>query len=121
MKPDTSLLSRLVPLLESAAAGKEVSMAASDFLREVSAYLSRGNAHVVPHPKLKREYVGRRVRTLRPFSNGWGVIPSGALATIRAQNNKGSELVSDACSCCGLQAKISAIGAEDIEFVEPMN
>lgn len=121
MKPNASLLTRLVPLLEAAAAGGQVSMAAGDFLREVNAYLKEGNYRVVPHPKLKREYVGRRVRTLRPFSNGWGVIPSGSLATVRAQNNKGSELISDACPCCGLQAKISAIGVEDIEFVEQTN
>lgn len=33
---------------------------------------------VVPHPKLKREYKGRLVRTTRVLKNGWGLIPLGA-------------------------------------------
>lgn len=73
---------------------------------------------VVPHPKLKREYVGRTVRLLRDVSNGWGVIASGAFATIEVQNNKGSTLLCAPCWCCGLKARISAIQPDDIEFVE---
>lgn len=73
---------------------------------------------VVPHPKLKRDYAGKRVRTLREFRNGWGVIPVGSLAVIDHQSPKGSSLVIDTCSCCGLKPVISAIKASDIEFVE---
>lgn len=102
--PPISVLNRLLPLLEAAAAGKEVSLAAGDLLREINAYLGSDNILVIQPPKLKREYVGRRVRTLRQFSNGWGIIQAG--------------LISDSCPCCGLQAKISGIGAADIEFVE---
>ena len=75
---------------------------------------------VVPHPKLKRDYRGRRVRTVREMSNGWGTIPAGALATIAEQGPKGSLLLCDACGCCGLKARISAVQPADIEFVEPI-
>ncbi|HIH2744912.1 TPA: hypothetical protein ACYLN4_000578 [Burkholderia lata] len=73
---------------------------------------------VVPHPRLKRDYTGRTVRLLHDVSNGWGVIASGAIATIEVQNNKGSTLLCVPCSCCGLKARISAIQPSDIEFLE---
>lgn len=73
---------------------------------------------VVKHPKLKRDYKGKRVRTLRELENGWGVIPAGSIATINHQGPKGSSLQVDACSCCGLKPTISAIQACDIEFIE---
>ena len=73
---------------------------------------------VVPHPKLKRDYKGRRVRTLKDLKNGWGIIPAGALASIDYQGPTGSSLIIDPCSCCGVKAIISAIQASDIEFVE---
>ncbi|MBX8557048.1 hypothetical protein K5D43_21465 [Pseudomonas cichorii] len=73
---------------------------------------------VIPHPKLKRDYAGKRVRTLRDLSNGWGIIPAGSLAVIQLQSPKGSSLMVDACSCCGMKPIISAVNAGDIEFVE---
>lgn len=76
------------------------------------------NIQVVPHPKLKRDYAGKRVRTLREFRNGWGVIPAGSLAVIDHQSPKGSSLVVDCCSCCGLKPIISSIKASDIEFIQ---
>ncbi|MCF5371994.1 hypothetical protein GIW05_00540 [Pseudomonas syringae] len=73
---------------------------------------------VVKHPRLKREYTGKRVRTLREFRNGWGIIPAGSLAVIDHQSPKGSSLLIDTCSCCGVKPIISAIQASDIEFIE---
>jgi len=76
---------------------------------------------VVPHPKLKRDYQGRRVRTKEVMHNGWVQIPAGALAIIDQQSPKGSVLLFDACACCGMRARISAVGKDDIEFVEPVD
>lgn len=73
---------------------------------------------VVPHPKLKRDYVGKRVRTLREFRNGWGIVPIGSIALIDHQSPKGSTLRITSCVCCGMQPIISAIKSVDIEFVE---
>jgi hypothetical protein len=75
---------------------------------------------VVPHPKLKREYKGRLVRTTRELKNGWGMIPLGAVATVSHQSPKGSELVFEPCDCCGLKAVISHVGMDSIEFIEPI-
>lgn len=74
---------------------------------------------VVPHPRLKREYEGRTIRTTRELRNGWGVIPAGVVATISKQSPKGSSLVFEPCNCCGLRAVISGVHKDDIEFVVP--
>lgn len=74
--------------------------------------------NVVPHPRLKRDYTGKRVRTLRELRNGWGIVPVGSYAVIDHQSPKGSSLVIDACSCCALKPVISGIQASDIEFIE---
>ncbi len=63
---------------------------------------------VVPHPKLKREYKGRLVRTTRVLKTA-GVIPLGAVATVTHQSPKGSELTFEPCDCCGLKAIISHV------------
>lgn len=73
---------------------------------------------VVPHPKLKRDYKGKRVRTLNELENGWGIIPAGALAMINYQGPKGSSLTIDPCGCCGVKAIISGVQSSDIEFIE---
>nr|WHE43940.1 hypothetical protein LOCMHKOF_00057 [Providencia stuartii] len=75
---------------------------------------------VVPHPKLKREYKGRLVRTTRVLKNGWGLIPLGAVATVTHQSPKGSELTFEPCDCCGLKAIISHVSMDSIEFIEPI-
>lgn len=75
---------------------------------------------VVPRPKLKRDYVGRIVRTTLELKNGWGVIPAGAVATINNQSPKGSGLILKACECCGMKAIIGHVGADSFEFIEPI-
>ena len=94
--------------------------------KALSAYHKQGNLamseqyYVVPHPKLKRDYKGRIVRTTRELKNGWGVIPVGAVATISNQSPKGSSLTLNACGCCGLKAIISHVSADSFEFIEPI-
>lgn len=78
----------------------------------------KGQMAVVPHPKLKRNYTGKRVRILRDLRNGMGVIPSRSLALIKSQSPKGSSLELDACGHCGFKPIISAIQPTDIEFLE---
>jgi hypothetical protein len=91
-----------------------VSIPSSD--REKS--MAAATHKVVPHPKLKRDYKGKRVRTLKELQNGWGIIPAGAIATIDYQGPKGSSLTIDPCNCCGVKAVISGIQSGDIEFIE---
>lgn len=65
---------------------------------------------VVPHPKLKREYKGRLVRTTRELKNGWGMIPLGAVATVSHQSPKGSELVFEPCDNGDIAFRVSTHG-----------
>ncbi len=76
------------------------------------------NLQVVAHPRLKRDYTGKRVRTVRELTNGWGTIPAGSVAMIDVQSPKGSKLVFEQCTCCGMKAIVSHVSASDIEFVE---
>lgn len=73
---------------------------------------------VVEHPKLKRDYNNRTIRTKRELMNGWGVVSEGAVGFIKYQSPKGSSIVFEACECCGMQARISHVSMHDIEFVE---
>lgn len=75
---------------------------------------------VIPHPKLKRDYRGRTVRTTRELTNGYVSIPKGAVATVTGQSPRGSTLTFNACSCCTMRPIISRIAAGDIEFIDPL-
>lgn len=76
------------------------------------------NFKVVPHPKLKRDYVNRKVRTTRELSNGYGVVPIGSIATINNQSPTGSTLFFEKCSCCSVAMKMLRVCKQDIEFIE---
>lgn len=73
---------------------------------------------IINPPRLKRDWKGKRVRSIRIMQNGWGIIPSGTIFTIEKQNNYGSQLLSDKCPNCGAQIRISQVKASDIEFIE---
>lgn len=73
---------------------------------------------VVPAPRLKRDYVGRRVRTTKMLRNGYAELPAGSLAVVVEQSKKGSSLRFDRCTCCGVSIFMTGIGADVIEFVE---
>ena len=74
--------------------------------------------NILPHPKLKRDYVGRLVRTTRELSNGFVTIPTGKKGKVESHSPRGSTLIFDACGCCSMQARISRIQATDIVLLE---
>lgn len=43
----------------------------------------------MPHPKLKRDYKGKRVRTTKDVSNAFWQVPAWSLATVTEQSPKG--------------------------------
>lgn len=73
----------------------------------------------VKPPKLKREWKGCTVRTVRDIKNSFFAIPAGTIATITHQTTIGSELTAAPCSCCGIQAIISRVPPTDFVFVDP--
>lgn len=76
---------------------------------------------VIPHPKLKRDYKGKRVRLIKAISNAFVCVPSGKVATIIEQSPKGSYLKFDACECCSINAQISSVPSTAFEFIEEEN
>lgn len=73
---------------------------------------------VIPHPKLKRDYKGKTIRTLVNLQNGYVSIPKGSIGVIVIQSPIGSEITFNPCSCCGMKARIRRIGMNDFEFIE---
>ncbi len=71
-----------------------------------------------PGGKLVRDWVGKRVKTVREMSNGWCTIASGTICTVDSvSGGTGLSLVSDPCSCCGVKVRISRIHATDVEVI----
>ncbi len=67
-------------------------------------------------PKLKRDWIGRRVRALRALSNGNLTVPPGKILTV-ARNWKGLELVSDPCPHCGVKIRITRVSVHSVELL----
>lgn len=67
-------------------------------------------------PKLKRDWVGRRVQTLIELRNGWGVIPAGTVLMVD-RNHAGLALISDPCDHCGLAVSIRRVPESAVELL----
>lgn len=67
-------------------------------------------------PKLKRDWRGRLVRTLKEMRNGWGVIPAGTVLTVD-ENRAGLRLSGESCATCGMQPTINRVREHDITLL----
>ena len=66
----------------------------------------KNNEHIIPPPKLKRDWKGLIVKSKVPLVNGWYEIPPGTLFIVR-HNYKGLDLVSEPCKECGVRLAIA--------------
>lgn len=64
-------------------------------------------------PKLKRDWIGRKVRTKVVLRNGVMEIPEGTVLRV-THNHAGLRLVSDACEHCGVRVYISKVPESDV-------
>lgn len=67
-------------------------------------------------PKLKRDWEGLTVKTLREMWNGWCHIPEGTICTV-VRNYAGLHLLSDPCPKCGVAVRISGVRENDVVIV----
>lgn len=67
-------------------------------------------------PKLKRDWIGRKVRALRALSNGNLAIPEGKILTVK-RYWKGLTLVTDGCPNCGVRLFITRVSEHDVELL----
>ncbi len=67
-------------------------------------------------PKLKRDWVGRKVRALSALSSGRLAIPEGRILTVQ-RNWKGLTLVTDPCPSCGVRIYITRVSVHSVELL----
>ncbi len=67
---------------------------------------------------LIRDYVGRRVRTLRKMGNGYGSIPAGTECRVRGTWRSGVSIETDPCPHCGMALYISQVHRNDVALLE---
>ena len=67
-------------------------------------------------PKLKRDHIGLRVKTIRELKNGYVKIPIGTLCTI-TYSHGGLNLETDECPCCKVKIFIRKVPYSYIELI----
>lgn len=67
-------------------------------------------------PKLKRDWVGRKVRSLHAMQNGYYVIPKGTVFVV-VVNRGGLRLRTEPCKCCGVSCFISKVRESSVELL----
>lgn len=73
-------------------------------------------ASTVRPPKLRRDWVGQKVRLKRALSTSVMVVPVGTVCTVRYAHN-GADLTTEPCGCCGVKIHVSKVGWSDLEFL----
>lgn len=68
-------------------------------------------------PRLKRDWVGLRVVSCVPLSNGLARLPAGTFWRVK-RNYGGLELVSEPCPTCGIRLRITRVPERDVNIVE---
>lgn len=68
-------------------------------------------------PKLKRDWIGLRVRSRHAIQNGLGTVPAGTMFTV-TDSYAGLRMTSDKCPACGVQFYVSRVNQASVEIVE---
>ena len=68
------------------------------------------------HPKLKRDWIGLRVESVRELRSGMYAIPEGTRFEVCA-NHGGLNLKGDPCPTCGVSVYISRVPERDVFIV----
>lgn len=67
-------------------------------------------------PKLKRDWIGRKVRTKNVLRNGNSIIPAGT-ELIVADNHSGLRLRSEPCEHCGVSIYITRVPESSVTLL----
>lgn len=67
-------------------------------------------------PRLKRDWIGRDVRTLVPLSNGWMQMPAGIKCRV-TYSRGGLTLRAEPCKHCGVSVRIGRVSEADVELL----
>lgn len=69
-------------------------------------------------PKLKRDWVGLRVRARRDLKNAHGIIAAGATLVVYGSHG-GLKMTADRCDCCGYRPSITGVSEDSVDIVGP--
>jgi hypothetical protein len=67
-------------------------------------------------PRLKRDWIGRKVRTRREIRNGLGSVPAGTVMNV-TDNRAGLALETKKCDCCGVRFYVRRVAEADVDLL----
>lgn len=67
----------------------------------------------------EKEFIGRKVKSLKTMRNGMFNFPAGMTWTIQRKQG-GFELLSDPCPHCGIRAYINKVSPADVDFTDQL-
>lgn len=69
-----------------------------------------------PGWKLVRDWVGKRVRTVRDLENRACIVPKGTLAVVTQIRGTGLEIRCEPCNGCGIAMTFSRVSSSDVRL-----
>jgi len=70
-------------------------------------------------PKLKRDWVGKLVRTKREMRNGVAAVKAGTLCEVTSGHN-GASIQTIECPCCGISIYLTQVDWNSLDFLGNM-
>lgn len=74
------------------------------------------SAEPIKPPKLRRDWIGKKVRLRKELRTSLLVIQADTVCTVKYAH-RGAELITDPCACCGVRVHIRKAGWDDLEFL----
>ena len=68
-------------------------------------------------PKLKRDWVGKRVRATREIRTGQYTVPAGRMGTVEGTYRGTFHVWFDGCKCCGVRVYVRLSSASSLEYM----
>ena len=66
-------------------------------------------------PRLKRDWIGGKVRLRYKTFNGFMELPAGLVMTVKGRTTR-IQLTGEPCDCCGVRALLTMVGSDDISL-----
>lgn len=65
----------------------------------------------------ERDWLGKKVRSLQEFKNGWFTAPAGTVFVIDQKQAGFGLVLAEPCPCCGLRGSIGKVNPNYLEIV----
>jgi len=71
-----------------------------------------------PRKMLKKDWIGVRVKAVKPVSNGYGTVKAGTYGVVTSTHQGKFYVTFDLCSHCGFQLRVSGVSEGSLELVK---